>query len=77
LEEEQRRVREKDGEPLDILLIYGANSIITNEGATVLQDLQAQWKEVGFNVELKPLAFAELFAAEYTKPTSYDATIGY
>jgi peptide/nickel transport system substrate-binding protein len=70
-------VREKDGQPLDILLIYGANSIITNEGATVLQDLQAQWKEIGFDVELKPLAFAELFAAEYTKPTSYDATIGY
>jgi peptide/nickel transport system substrate-binding protein len=70
-------VREKDGQPLDIKLIYGANSIITNEGATVLQDLQAQWKEIGFNVELKPLAFAELFAAEYTKPTSYDATIGY
>ncbi len=70
-------VREKDGEKLDILLIYGANSIITNEGATVLQDLQSQWKEVGFNVTLKPLAFAELFAAEYTKPTSYDATIGY
>jgi peptide/nickel transport system substrate-binding protein len=70
-------VREKDGQPLDILLIYGANSIITNEGATVLQDLQAQWKEIGFNVTLKPLAFAELFAAEYTKPTSYDATIGY
>jgi peptide/nickel transport system substrate-binding protein len=69
--------REKDGKPLNILLIYGANSIITNEGATVLQDLQAQWKEVGFNVTLKPLAFAELFAAEYTKPTSYDATIGY
>jgi peptide/nickel transport system substrate-binding protein len=70
-------VREKDGQPLDIKLIYGANSIITNEGATVLQDLQAQWKEVGFDVTLKPLAFAELFAAEYTKPTSYDATIGY
>ena len=70
-------VREKDGQPLDIKLIYGANSIITNEGATVLQDLQAQWKEIGFDVELKPLAFAELFAAEYTKPTSYDATIGY
>jgi peptide/nickel transport system substrate-binding protein len=70
-------VLEKDGEKLDILLIYGANSIITNEGATVLQDLQAQWKEIGFNVTLKPLAFAELFAAEYTKPTSYDATIGY
>ncbi len=70
-------VREKDGEKLDILLIYGANSIITNEGATVLQDLQAQWKEVGFEVTLKPLAFAELFEAEYTKPTSYDATIGY
>jgi peptide/nickel transport system substrate-binding protein len=70
-------VREKDGQKLDILLIYGANSIITNEGATVLQDLQAQWKEIGFNVTLKPLEFAELFAAEYTKPTSYDATIGY
>ena len=49
-------VREKDGEKLDIKLIYGANSIITNEGATVLQDLQAQWKEVGFDVTLKPLS---------------------
>lgn len=70
-------IAEKDGQQLDIKLIYGANSIITNEGATVLQDLQAQWKEVGFNVTLKPLGFSELFAAEYTAPTSYDATIGY
>ena len=43
----------------------------------MLQDLQQQWKEIGFNVTLKPLAEPRLFAAEYTKPTSYDATIGY
>jgi peptide/nickel transport system substrate-binding protein len=69
--------RTKDGKPLTITLIYGAGSILTTEGATLLQDLQAQWKEVGFNVELKPLTLSQLFGGEYSAPDKYDATIGY
>jgi peptide/nickel transport system substrate-binding protein len=70
-------IREKDGQPLNIKLVYGAGSILTTEGATVLEDLQSQWKEVGFNVELKPVTLTQLFGGQYSKPTSYDATIGY
>lgn len=70
-------VRTKDGKPLKITLVYGAGSILTQEGATVLQDLQAQWKEVGFDVELKPLTLTQLFSGQYSTPDSYDATIGY
>jgi peptide/nickel transport system substrate-binding protein len=70
-------VRTKGGKPLDITLIYGAGSILTPEGATLLQDLQSQWKEVGFNVALKPLTLTQLFGGEYAAPDKYDATIGY
>jgi peptide/nickel transport system substrate-binding protein len=70
-------IREKDGKQLNIKLVYGAGSILTTEGATVLEDLQSQWKEVGFNVELKPATLSQLFGGEYAAPDKYDATIGY
>jgi peptide/nickel transport system substrate-binding protein len=70
-------IRTKGGEELTVTLIYGAGSILTQEGATVLQDLQSQWKEVGFNVELKPLTLTQLFSGQYSTPDKYDATIGY
>jgi peptide/nickel transport system substrate-binding protein len=70
-------IREKDGKPLNVKLVYGAGSLITTEGATVLEDLQSQWKEVGFNVELKPATLTQLFSGEYAAPDKYDATIGY
>jgi peptide/nickel transport system substrate-binding protein len=70
-------IREKDGKQLNIKLVYGAGSLITTEGATVLEDLQSQWKEVGFNVELKPATLTQLFSGEYAAPDKYDATIGY
>ena len=43
----------------------------------MLEDLQSQWKEVGFNVELKPATLTQLFSGEYAAPDKYDATIGY
>jgi peptide/nickel transport system substrate-binding protein len=70
-------IRTKDGQELTVTLIYGAGSILTQEGATVLEDLQSQWKEVGFNVELKPLTLTQLFSGQYSTPDKYDATIGY
>ena len=33
----------------------------------------AQWKQVGFNVELKPMTLSQSFGGEYSKPTTYDA----
>jgi peptide/nickel transport system substrate-binding protein len=70
-------IRSKDGKPLNVKLVYGAGSLITPEGATVLEDLQSQWKEVGFNVELQPATLTQLFSGEYAAPDKYDATIGY
>lgn len=70
-------IRSKDGKELTVTLIYGAGSILTQEGATVLEDLQSQWKEVGFNVQLKPLTLTQLFSGQYSTPDKYDATIGY
>ncbi|HEV7941280.1 MAG TPA: ABC transporter substrate-binding protein [Solirubrobacteraceae bacterium] len=69
--------RTKDGKVLEVKLVYGAGSIITDEGATVLQDLQQQWKAAGFDVTLVPATLSQLFSGTYSTPTSYDATIGY
>jgi peptide/nickel transport system substrate-binding protein len=70
-------IRTKDGKPLTIKLVYGAGFIFTSEGATVLQALQEQWKEVGFDVQLIPATMAELWGGKYGDPSTFDATPSY
>lgn len=70
-------VRTKDGEPLTVRIVYGAGSIITPEGATVLQTLQEQAADVGFEVVLVPATRDELFSGKFSGPESYDAKPGY
>jgi peptide/nickel transport system substrate-binding protein len=65
--------RVKDGKELDVKLPYPAGSVVTDEGATLLQILQQQWKQIGFNVTLIPETQAETFSGAYSTPTSYDA----
>ncbi len=69
--------RTKDGKELDVKLVYGLGSIVNDEGATLLQDLQQEWKSVGFNVQLIPATLPQLFAGTYSAPTAANATIGY
>ncbi|MFF5297081.1 ABC transporter substrate-binding protein [Paractinoplanes globisporus] len=65
--------RTKDGKQLAVKFTYPAGSVFTTEGATVLQILQQQWKQVGFNVTLIPETQAETFAGKYSGPKAYDA----
>jgi len=65
--------RTKGGKELDVKLAYPAGSVFTDEGATLLQILQQQWKQIGFNVTLVPETQAETFSGAYSTPTSYDA----
>jgi peptide/nickel transport system substrate-binding protein len=65
--------RTKDGKELAIRFAYPAGSVFTSEGSTVLQILQQQWKQVGFNVTLIPETQAETFAGKYSTADSYDA----
>ncbi|GIE99554.1 ABC transporter substrate-binding protein [Paractinoplanes rishiriensis] len=69
--------RTKNGTPLTIRLVYGAAFIFTQEGATVLQVLQEQWKQIGFDVKLVPATQAELWGGKYSDPSTYDATPSY
>lgn len=69
--------RVKDGSPLEVRIVYGAGSMITPEGATVLQNLQEQAKAVGFEVTLVPATRDELFSGKFSGPESYDAKPGY
>ncbi|MCC4908136.1 ABC transporter substrate-binding protein [Microbacterium sp. cx-59] len=69
--------RVKDGEVLDVLLPYGAGSIINTDGASILQAVQEQAKAVGFKVELRPLSQADLWGGDYSTPDSYDLSVGY
>ncbi|GIJ47847.1 ABC transporter substrate-binding protein [Virgisporangium aliadipatigenens] len=70
-------IRTKDGKPLTIKLVYGAAFIFTQEGATVLQVMQEQWKKVGFDVKLIPATRAELWGGKYADPSTFDATPSY
>jgi peptide/nickel transport system substrate-binding protein len=65
--------RTKGGKELDVKLPYPAGSVVTDEGATLLQILQQQWKQIGFNVTLTPETMAETFSGAYNTPNSYDA----
>ncbi|MGW9402868.1 ABC transporter substrate-binding protein [Arthrobacter sp. NPDC055585] len=70
-------VRVKDGQELEIDIVFGLNSIVTAEGVTALQNLQAQVKPVGFKVNLIPATQSDLFGGTYSVPESYDAQLGY
>jgi peptide/nickel transport system substrate-binding protein len=70
-------VRAKAGQPLTIKLVYGAGFIFTQEGATVLQVLQEQWKKIGFDIKLIPATQAELWGGKYSDPSTFDATPSY
>jgi peptide/nickel transport system substrate-binding protein len=61
------------GQELKVKLAYPAGSVITDEGATLLQILQQQWKQAGFNVTLIPETQAETFGGAFSTPQSYDA----
>jgi peptide/nickel transport system substrate-binding protein len=61
------------GQELTVKLAYPAGSVITDEGATLLQILQQQWKATGFNVTLIPETQAQTFAGTFSTPASYDA----
>jgi peptide/nickel transport system substrate-binding protein len=65
--------RTKNGKELDIRLVYGAGDVFNAEGATVLQDLQQQWKQIGMNVKLEPLTQAQDFSGKFSGPDGYDA----
>jgi peptide/nickel transport system substrate-binding protein len=69
--------RTKNGASLSIKLVYGAAFIFTQEGATVLQVLQEQWKQIGFDVKLVPATQAELWGGKYSDPSTFDATPSY
>jgi peptide/nickel transport system substrate-binding protein len=70
-------VRTRNGQALTIKLVYGAGFIFTTEGATVLQVLQEQWKQIGFDIKLVPATQAELWGGKYSDPSTYDATPSY
>jgi peptide/nickel transport system substrate-binding protein len=70
-------IRTKNGQPLTIKLVYGAGFIFTQEGATVLQVLQEQWKQVGIDVTLVPATQAELWGGKYSDASTFDATPSY
>jgi peptide/nickel transport system substrate-binding protein len=69
--------RTKDGKTLTVKLVYPAGSVITPEGVTLLQTLQQQAKEVGFDLRLVPSSPSETFGGKYSTPDSYDIITWY
>ena len=61
--------RTKDGKVLTVKVVYVPGSLIPEEGVTMLQDLQQQWKQVGFDVQLTPKTLAQAWGGELSEPT--------
>lgn len=74
---DENGIRSKDGEPLHVVLPYGAGSILNADGAAILQGVKEHAKQVGFDVELIPVPQSELFSGAYSGPDSYDINVGY
>ncbi|MFF2372358.1 ABC transporter substrate-binding protein [Agromyces sp. NPDC058110] len=70
-------IRSKGGEPLAVTLPYFAGSIINADGASILQGVQEQAKQAGFDVDLIPVPQAEAFAGAYSQPDERDIYPGY
>ncbi|WP_354568476.1 ABC transporter substrate-binding protein [Glaciihabitans sp. UYNi722] len=70
-------VRAKDGKRLEVVLPYGAGSIINADGAAIFQGIQEQAKAVGFAVKLVPVPPSAFFAGAYSKQTERDLAVGY
>lgn len=69
--------RTKNGQELTATIVYPAGTVFSSEGATLLQDLQQQARQVGFNVKLVAATQAETFSGKYSTPASYDALTWY
>ena len=69
--------RTKAGKPLEVVLPYGAGSLVNNDGAAMLQGVQEQAKATGFRVKLIPVSQSELFAGKYSTPQERDFQVGY
>jgi peptide/nickel transport system substrate-binding protein len=70
-------IRTKNGKQLDIKIVYPAGPVFTQEGATLLQNLQQQVKDVGINVILIPANQTETFAGTYSGPDAYNGITWY
>jgi peptide/nickel transport system substrate-binding protein len=69
--------RTKGGKPLTVRVLYAAGALITSDGIQVLQILQDQARDAGFDVMLKPIPQADWFAGKGRGPTDYDAQPAY
>lgn len=69
--------RVKDGKTLQVVLPYGAGTLVNNDGVAILQGVQEQAKAVGFKVELVPVSQSDLFAGKYSTAQERDIQIGY
>ncbi|GAA3939749.1 ABC transporter substrate-binding protein [Microbacterium soli] len=69
--------RTKGGETLEVLLPYGAGTIINADGVAILQAVQEQAKAVGFKLDLRPLSPAEHFSGEFSGADTHDLSVGY
>lgn len=69
--------RTKGSKTLEVVLPYGAGSIINADGATILQAVQEQAKAAGFKVDLIPVNLSDLFSGKYSGQTDHDLSVGY
>lgn len=69
--------RTKDGKTLDVVFPFNSGTIVTQDGANILQALQEQAKATGFKVDLIPVPAAETWSGKYSTPDSYDLSEGY
>ena len=70
-------IRTKNGKTLTAKVVYPAGSVVSAEGVTLLQNVQEQAKEAGFDIKLVPSSPSETFSGKYSTPDSYDAITWY
>lgn len=69
--------RTKDGERLSVVLPYNSGTIVTADGASILQGIQQQVKAAGFELDLVPVPPSGFFGGAYSQPEERDIAAGY
>ena len=70
-------VRTKDGKPLTVRMVYGAGDFVTPDAAQALEIIQAQVRDVGFDMQFTPITLSEFYAGTHRGPNDYDVQPAY
>ena len=70
-------IRQKDGKPLTIRMVYGAGDFVTPDAVQALEIIQAQVRDVGFDMRFTPITLSDYYGGVHRGPHDYEIQPAY